>query len=87
MQKEHFGVGLTVWLLSIGSLWSKADSFSLSGWVWQQDGKMLDGKELLPGAKAEGGGRQRYFQPDLPAPLRCTESLTRRAKPKAQNCA
>lgn len=56
----------------------------LSGRVWQQDGKMLDGKELVPGAHAVGGGRQRHSQPDLPAALRREEPLARRAKPTVQ---
>lgn len=85
MWKKHSGVGPTVWFLSAGSLWSKADSFPLSGWVWQQNGKILDGEELFLGAQAEGGGRQRRSQPDLPAALCCTEPLARKAKPKAQN--
>lgn len=41
-------------------------------------------KELLLGAHAEGGGRQRHSQPDLPAALRRAEPLARRAKPKEQ---
>ena len=84
--EEHFGAGLNVLFRSAGRLQSKADSFPLSGWVWQQDGKMLDGRELLLGARARGGGRQRHSQPDLPAALRRTEPLARRAKPKAQKC-